>query len=107
MRDQLSQPIIHRSMGPDGIHPSILMELAGVMAGPLLNISQRPWESGEVPAGWKLASIIPIYKKGRREDPGNYGPVNLTSVPGKVTEKIILGTTERHLKNNARYGYRS
>jgi len=32
-----------------------------------------------------------------REDPGNYRPVSLTSVPGKLM-KIMLGTIERHLK---------
>ncbi|KAK4822917.1 LOW QUALITY PROTEIN: hypothetical protein QYF61_023417, partial [Mycteria americana] len=70
------------------------------MAGPLSIIYQRSWESGKVPDDWKLANVIPIYKKGMREDPGNYRPVNLTSVPGKIME-IILGTVERHLKNNA------
>ncbi|KAK4827505.1 hypothetical protein QYF61_018805 [Mycteria americana] len=35
----------------------------------------------EVPADWKLANVIPVYKKGIREDPGNYRPVSLTSVP--------------------------
>ncbi|KAK4806195.1 hypothetical protein QYF61_001118 [Mycteria americana] len=101
VRDQLYQLNVHKSMGPDGIHPRVLKELADVMAGPLLIIYQRSWESGEVPADWKLATVIPIYKKGVREDPGNYRPVSLTSVPGKIMEKIILGTTERHLKNNA------
>ncbi|KAK4810585.1 hypothetical protein QYF61_007322 [Mycteria americana] len=71
------------------------------MAGPLSIIFQRSWESGEVPTDWKLANVIPIYKKSMREDPGNYRPVSLTSVPRKIMEKIILGTTERHLKNNA------
>ncbi|KAK4806714.1 hypothetical protein QYF61_027715 [Mycteria americana] len=45
--------------------------------------------------------MIPIYKKGMREDPGNYRPVSLTSVPGKLREKIIPGAIERHLKDNA------
>ncbi|KAK4827324.1 hypothetical protein QYF61_016574 [Mycteria americana] len=101
VRDQLCQLNVHKSMEPDGIHPTVLKELAGVMAGPLLIIYQRSWESGEVPADWKLASVIPIYKKGVREDPGNYRPVSLTSVPGKIMENIILGSIERHLKNIA------
>ncbi|KAK4824960.1 hypothetical protein QYF61_021648 [Mycteria americana] len=41
-----------------------------VMAGPLLIIYQRSWESGEVPADWKLANVITIYKNGVREDQG-------------------------------------
>uniref|UniRef100_A0A8C3PH51 Receptor-type tyrosine-protein phosphatase eta n=1 Tax=Calidris pygmaea TaxID=425635 RepID=A0A8C3PH51_9CHAR len=61
--------------------------------------SSPKWESGEVPAAWKPASGTPIYK-GMREDPRTYRPVRRTSVHGKITEKIILGTIERHLKNN-------
>lgn len=28
------------------------------------------WEAGEVPAGWEPASVIPIYRKSVRKDPG-------------------------------------
>lgn len=31
-----------------------------------------------------------LYKKGRKEDPGNYSPVSLISAPGKVMEQVIL-----------------
>ena len=88
-------------MGPDRIHLRVLKELVDVTAGPLTIIYERSWEYGEIPADWKLASVTPVCKKGVREDPGNYKLDSLTSVPGKIMEKIIPSITERHLKNNA------
>lgn len=57
-------------------------------------------QSVEVPADWKLASAVPIFKKGK-EDSGNYRPFSLTSVPCKIMEKVILGGIEKHLEDNA------
>ncbi|KAJ7396936.1 nephronectin isoform X1 [Pitangus sulphuratus] len=52
-----------------------------------------------------MANVVLIFKKGKKKDPGNYRLVNLTSVPGKVMEKIILGNNEKHLKDNAVTGH--
>ncbi|KFQ38966.1 hypothetical protein N332_04033, partial [Mesitornis unicolor] len=91
---------IHKSMGLDGIHPRVLRELAEVLAKPFAIIYQQSWLTGEVPVDWRLANVTPIYKKGRKEDPGNYRPVSLTSVPGKVMEQIILSAITRHMQDN-------
>ncbi|XP_048822867.1 uncharacterized protein LOC125702985 [Lagopus muta] len=85
----------HKSMGADGLHPRVLRELAGVIAEPLSAICQRSWLTGEVPEDWRLAGVTPIYKKGRKEDPGKHRPVSLTSAPGKVMEQILLGEITR------------
>ncbi|WP_221627776.1 hypothetical protein, partial [Proteus mirabilis] len=68
-------------------------------AGPLSIIFAKSWEMGEVPEYWRKAKVTPVFKKGKKEDPGNYRPVSLTSVPGKVMEQLILGAISRHIKD--------
>jgi len=66
------------------------MELMEELDKPLSIVYQKSWLTGEVPDDWRIASVTLIYKKGRKEDPGNYRPVSLTSVPGKIMERFIL-----------------
>ncbi|PKU36417.1 rna-directed dna polymerase from mobile element jockey-like [Limosa lapponica baueri] len=80
VRDHLAKLDIHKSMGPDRMHPS--------------------WRTGEVPEDWRKANITPVFKKGKMEDPGNYRPVSLTSVPGKVMEQLVLDVISKHFLMN-------
>ncbi|KAJ7416693.1 hypothetical protein BTVI_35020 [Pitangus sulphuratus] len=70
-----------------------------------LSIFEQSQKFREVPADWKLVNVVLILKKGKKEDHGNYRPVNLTSVLGKVLEIIILGSIEEYLKGNAVIGH--
>jgi len=90
VRDHLSILGAHKSMGPNGNHPRVLRELADVTAEQLSIIFERSWKTGEVPKDWRKASVTPIFKKGKKEDPGNYRLVSLTSIPGKTMEQLIL-----------------
>ncbi|KFV66168.1 RNA-directed DNA polymerase from mobile element jockey, partial [Dryobates pubescens] len=96
VRDLLSHLDPHKSMGLDGIHPRVLRELADELAK---LIFQQSWLSGEVPDDWKLANVMPIHKKGQKDDPGNYRPVSLTTVPEKILEQVILSAITRHLQD--------
>ncbi|PKU43592.1 rna-directed dna polymerase from mobile element jockey-like [Limosa lapponica baueri] len=78
------------------MHPQLLKELADVIAGPLSIIFERSWRTEEVPEDWRKANITPVFKKGKKEDPGNYRPISLTSIPGKSMEQLILDVISKH-----------
>ncbi|KAK4828225.1 hypothetical protein QYF61_024720 [Mycteria americana] len=88
------------SYNPDGIHPRVLRELEEALTKPFSILYQQFWITREVPVDWRLGNVMPIYKKGQKEDPGNYRPVSLTSVLGKVMEQIILSAITWHIQDN-------
>ncbi|CAM4607923.1 unnamed protein product [Lepidochelys olivacea] len=110
VRDYLEKLDMHKSMGPDELHPRVLKELAAVIAEPLAIIFENSWRTGEVPDDWKKANVVPIFKKGKKEDPGNYRPVSLTSVPGKIMEQVLKESILKHLHErkvirNSQHGF--
>ncbi|CAM4703405.1 unnamed protein product [Lepidochelys kempii] len=97
-------------MGLDVLHLRVLKELADVIAEPLAITFENSWRSGEVPDKWREANVVPIFKKGREEDPGNYRPVSLTSVPGKIMEQVLKKSILKHLEErkvirNSQHGF--
>uniref|UniRef100_A0A8C3H5H4 Reverse transcriptase domain-containing protein n=1 Tax=Chrysemys picta bellii TaxID=8478 RepID=A0A8C3H5H4_CHRPI len=108
--DYLEKLDEHKSMRPDALHPRVLKELADVIAEPLAIIFENSWRSGEVPDDWKNTNVVPIFKKGKKEDPGNYRPVSLTSVPGKIMEQVLKESILQHLEErkvirNSQHGF--
>ena len=55
------------------------------------------WHEEIVPPQWREGLIVNLYKKGDKEDPGNYRGITLLSVVGKVFCKILDDRLVQHL----------
>ena len=74
--------------GPDNIHPHLLKTVLICLLFQF-HIFQKSFQDTSLPDIWKSATVIPLFKKGSKLDPGNYKPVSLTCVSCKIMESII------------------
>ena len=88
VRDRLKEQKPGKSAGPDGIHSRVVVETQEQFVRPLTIIFNKSQSEGVIPDSWKEAEVVPIFKKVKRDDPGNYRPVSLTSVCGKIMEQL-------------------
>ena len=77
------------SPGPDGITSYFLKKVVARIAEPLCKVFNVSLSEGILPDEWKVAYIIPLFKKGDPQLASQYRPVSLTSVICKVLERII------------------
>ena len=84
----------------DSIHEKLIKELEKEIAPHFCDIYKASLEQKRAVSDWKLQNITPLFKKGSKDNPGNYRPVSLTSVPGKMLESITAEDITMHLESN-------
>jgi len=101
----------HKATGPDGVPARLLKEIANEIAPAISTLFQATLNQGTIPAVWKEALVVPLFKKGNRSSPVNYRPVSLTSILCKLCEHVIHSAIINHLSANkilcdAQHGFR-
>lgn len=87
--DALKKLKLGKSAGHDKLTPEMLKYMGKDGEELLRDIINQAWKSGEVPADWKIAIIVPIHKKGDIKDCNNYRGISLLSVVSKLYERIL------------------
>lgn len=98
-----------KAPGPDGIRKEDLVLDIELTSAILSHIFQYSLDTGVLPSSWKLANVVPIFKKGDRSVLSNYRPVSLTSIVCKLLEHIVLCNINQCLNGilvNYQHGFR-
>ena len=94
----------NKAPGPDKIHGKILKNCAKNLAVPLALLFQTSYYTCSIPSEWKVANVVPVFKKGSKNAVQNYRPISLTSLVMKVYERVIaselLSIVEGKIKPN-------
>ena len=65
-----------------------------------VNLFKKSVTSGIVPAEWKSGIVSPIHKGEDRHDAKNYRPITITSLLGRLLEKLVKEKIYKHLQDN-------
>ena len=101
----------NKACGPSSISTSLLKTLKGVLSIPLQLLFNCSFSTGLVPDQFKVARVVPIYKKGSSFLVSNYRPISLPSIFNKVIEKLMYNRIISYLEkfsilHNNQFGFR-
>ena len=77
------------AVGCDGVSLAIIRQCFAVLAPHILHVVNMSIVTGVVPADWKRAIVVPLYKSGDATQPCNFRPISVLSVIGKLAEKVV------------------
>ena len=87
----LSRLRVGKAAGPDDTPPDFWKAFRDQEDAcvELLALCQRCWDEKTIPASWRLATVILLFKKGDATLPQNYRPISLLAVGYKILASII------------------
>ena len=80
----------NKAHGFDMISIRMLQICGASICKPLDIIFRSCIKTGEFPAEWKKANVIPVHKKGDKQTIKNYRPISLLPICGKIFERLLF-----------------
>jgi hypothetical protein len=88
----------NKSPGIDNI-PAELIKAGDDISAKLMHaLCNKIYEQHSCPTEWSKAVIVPIYKKDDKTVCGNYRPISLLSVPGKIFTGILQKRLKKYME---------
>ena len=92
--DQVKKVILSlknsKSCGLDNIDTYILKLVVDEILPAMTHVINLSIQQSIFPSTWKVAKVIPLFKKGDSLEPKNYRPVAILVIMSKVLERIVF-----------------
>ena len=98
VRKQLQSLDVKKAVGLDGVSSMFLRDGTDCIVAPVTHIINISIITETVPAAFKDAKVIPLFKKGSTLDPGNYRPVSILNVLSKLLERAAHSQLSNYLE---------
>jgi hypothetical protein len=82
-----------KSPGSDGINNELYKHVPKSFLHTFLNFLNVCWIYRDIPEEWRTAIVIPMYKKGDRNNPHNYSGISLLNTL-KNCRRLTIRTAE-------------
>ena len=89
-----------KSSGIGDISSKVCKDAFLVLVPQLVYMFNLSFGKSQFPDKWKEATIIPLFKGGKKTEVGNYRPISLLPIPGKLLEKVAHANLSKFLKEN-------
>ena len=96
---------VSKACGFDNISNKILKLCAVTIFKPLTRLINTSLSLGQYPTCWKMANVLPLFKKNNRQLMSNYRPISLLPSLSKICEKAVFVRLYNFL-NNTGFFYR-
>ena len=82
------------------MYAELFMNASENLEKAIFYIFNSSWTAGQIPLGWRCASAKFLRKQGKTDYyyPSSYSPISLTSVLGKLMERIVLSRLEAYVE---------
>lgn len=96
--------------GYDEISSKVVKNSAKELAPILVQLINECFRTGSFPDLLKIARVLPIFKEGNSNDPGNYRPISILPILSKIYEMVIRNRMMLYLEkinfiNKDQYGF--
>lgn len=88
------------SVGEDNISLKLIKKITNSLSPALSLVINQSFSTGIFPDPFKIAKVIPLYKKEERSKFDNYRPISLLSSLSKIFEKIVHKQLYAYMNDN-------